>query len=287
MSQKHFVISYYKNADSGIHIQKIENSAAASEPHSHGYFQIYYIIRGTLTHITESESSELCSGDAFIIPPGRTHYISNVGDTLFYTFSFTRESISKSLSDISLAAEFLRDTESESRVRACIKLRDDELLLTENLLSAMYSEFCDRRMGYGDALAAYAVILLTSLARRYYGSEYPQPKASDNRSRMLYCIKYIDASFTEELSLTDAARWCAMSKTAFCRQFREITGVTFRRYLNRARINYAVTLIEQGYKISGIYGLCGYNDFSTFYRNFKDIMGCSPEKYRTNSNSLK
>ena len=38
--------------------------------------------------------------------------------------------------------------------------------------------------------------------------------------------------------------------------------------------------IEDGYKITAIYGLCGYNDFTTFYRNFKKIMGCSAEEYR-------
>ncbi len=280
MSEKHFVIGYYKNADSGIHIQKIENSEAASEPHSHEYYQIYYIVRGTLTHVTESDTSVLCAGDAFIIPPGRTHYIRNVGDSLFYTFSFTMESIAESLSDISLAAGFLRDIQKESRVRASLKLRDDELLFTENLLEIMYSEFTEKRIGYGDVLSAYTKILLTLLARRYYDKDYPSIDVSDNRSRILYCIKYIDENFTEKLSLSDAAKWCAMSKTTFCKQFREISGVTFKCYLNQARIKYAVSFIDKGYKISGIYGLCGYNDFSTFYRNFKNIMGCAPEKYR-------
>ncbi len=282
MGEKHFVISYYKNADSGIHIQKIENSLAASEPHSHEYFQIYYILRGTLTHVTESDTSVLCAGDAFIIPPGRLHHIRDVGNTLFYTFSFTKESMARSLTEASLVSEFLRETEEESRVPAFVKIPDDELLFTENLMEMMYSEFTKKRIGYGDAIAAYAVILLTVLARCRYSAEYPSIDTSDNRSRMLHCIKYIEANFTVPLTLTDTARWCAMSKAAFCSSFREVAGMTFRCYLNRIRVRHAVTLIEKGYKISVIYGLCGYNDFSTFYRNFKEIMGISPEKYRMN-----
>ena len=43
---------------------------------------------------------------------------------------------------------------------------------------------------------------------------------------------------------------------------------------------FGTELIKKGYKITAIYGLCGYNDFSTFYRNFKKIMGVSPDIYK-------
>ena len=39
-------------------------------------------------------------------------------------------------------------------------------------------------------------------------------------------------------------------------------------------------LIKKGYKITAIYGLCGYDDFTTFYRNFKKIIGVSPKEYK-------
>ena len=42
MEKKHLLITYYKNMDSGIHVQKINNSLVAQTPHSHAYFQIYY-----------------------------------------------------------------------------------------------------------------------------------------------------------------------------------------------------------------------------------------------------
>lgn len=39
-------------------------------------------------------------------------------------------------------------------------------------------------------------------------------------------------------------------------------------------------MIRGGEKITTTSMLCGYEHFSTFYRNFKEIMGVSPSKYQ-------
>ena len=80
MGEKHYIISYYKNAESEMHVQKINSSKGAKEEHSHDYYQIYYISQGTVKHITENDISTLIKGDAFIIPPGQKHRISDFED---------------------------------------------------------------------------------------------------------------------------------------------------------------------------------------------------------------
>lgn len=280
MKKKHFVISYYKNADCGIHIQKIENSTEATMPHSHSYFQIYYIVRGSLTHTTETGTSRLAVGDAFIVPPGRSHSIREPENALFYTFSFTEESLNQSYKPLALVSDFLETVKCTNELRPKIKLHADSVIFVENLLSTMLTEFTKKQPGYTDVLRSYATVLLTVLARHYFLSSDITVSASDNRARMRYCVKYIDENACEPLNLTDIAKWCALSKTAFCKQFSELTGTTFVKYLNRVRINRAIILIEKGCKISAVDGLCGYNDFSTFYRNFKKVTGKSPEEYK-------
>ena len=93
-------------------------------------------------------------------------------------------------------------------------------------------------------------------------------------------ISYIDENFAEPLTLSDMAKWCAMSRSEFCKQFFNMSGTTFSHYLNSARIKHAVKLLESNHSITSVQILCGYNDFSTLYRNFKKIMGSSPLQYR-------
>ena len=76
------------------------------------------------------------------------------------------------------------------------------------------------------------------------------------------------------------ARRSAMSVGNFCNAFITITGHSFKKYLNLKRIEYSVSLIKKNYPLTTIYSLLGYNDYSTFNRNFKKIMGVSPLTYK-------
>lgn len=280
MEEKRFIINYYKNADSGIHIQKIRSSTLALTPHSHEYFQIYYILQGTLLHTTECCTSALTRGDAFIIPPGCTHSVKEQKDTLFYTFAFTRESLASAYNSLPLVTQFLLDLSNTENVHAKISIKNDNLIFVEELMEKIYREFEEKQIGYIDALHAYATSLLVILARYHFENTPLTIPKSSNRARIISSMKFIDANFAKQLTLDDMAKRTAMSKSEFCRQFREFSGTTFQKYLHTARINYAASLIKKDYGITAVHTLCGYNDFSTFYRNFKRMLGCSPMQYR-------
>ena len=286
MSSKNFAISYYKNADAGMHIQKIRSSQEAKKEHSHDYFQIYYIVRGGMYHVTGNDSSALTKGDVFLIPPGKTHYIKDLSDTLFYTFSFTYESITKSNNASSLVVHFLENVKDGQDTKAKITLDGENAILIESLMEKMYREFTGKQIGCSEVVLAYATVMLTTLARAYYeNAELTIPKLTD-RTRIMYCIEYIDNNFNKDISLSDIVKWAAMSKSEFCKQFREASGTSFKKYLHNKRITHAISLIEKGHKISAIYAECGYNDFTTFFRNFKSLCGCSPEQYKSKSSRI-
>ena len=106
-----------------------------------------------------------------------------------------------------------------------------------------------------------------------------------------YCLvmseKYIKNHFDEDITLGEIVRRSAMSKTNFCTIFNSIAGMPFKEYLNRYRIERAAELIASGEKISVAGNCCGYNDFSTFYRNFKKYMKISPSEFANkNKNGL-
>ena len=72
----------------------------------------------------------------------------------------------------------------------------------------------------------------------------------------------------------------ANSRYKSCLYSLEEVATSFCQYLNACRIKRSLRYIEQGYKITAIYGLCGFEDFTTFYRNFKRVMGRSPLQYK-------
>ncbi len=288
MNIKNFVLSYYKNASDGMHIHRLEQVTEAVKPHTHIYFQIYYVFRGNLTHYVGDISSHLSRGDMFIVPPGITHYIAMEADTVFYSFSFMPDIFGMANDNNRLALNFLHALESGDyeSIRPKITVPGEEILYVENIMERLLKEFTLKPMGYGEVMRSYAILLITMFARIYIQALPDMaPGFENNRQSILHCIQFVNNNFGEKLSLEEIARYSAMSKSSFCKLFLEMTGHPFHQYVNLCRIRQATEYIGKGYQITGIYGLCGYNDFSTFYRNFKKIMGVSPKEYAKNLHS--
>ena len=59
-------------------------------------------------------------------------------------------------------------------------------------------------------------------------------------------------------------------------------GGNVQTYLNRKRVAYAVTLMQEhpNYSMEAIATECGISNLSTFYRVFKQAYGASPNEYR-------
>lgn len=284
MDIKNFVLSYYKNSDEDFHIQRAEKTVEAKKPHTHEYFQIYYIVKGALIHYVENESSRLSRGDMFIIPPKTVHHIVPESDTVFYSFSFMPDFPGEQTKSNRLAVNFLRNLQKDAKnsIRPRISVSSENILYIENIMEHILNEFNEKPLGYNETIRAYCVILITMLARSYYYSS--QGDLSDhfenNREFVMHCIDYIENNFTDDLSLEEISKRATMSKGNFCSLFLKLTGYSFNDYLNLCRIRKSTEYIKRGYKITAVYGLCGYNDFSTFYRNFKKITGVSPSKYK-------
>ncbi len=279
MNIKNFTMEYYKNAAEGFHIQKIEKSTEAEKLHTHKYFQIYYIEKGSLTHYVEEEMSKLSSGDIFIIPPGIKHKIAEEQACSFFTFSFEKESLGNENHINGFAIDFLKKLTDDKTIKPKITLPDEDVLRTENIMNCILHEFNRKKIACDEIIRAYAVVLICTFARVYYETSRIFPESKDSKKFILHCKEYIENNYFEDIRLENMIKLSAMSKSSFCAAFKQLTGQTFNRYLNTCRIKKATEYIKAGYKITAIYSFCGYNDFSTFYRNFRLIMGVTPRQY--------
>ncbi len=279
MDIKNFTLEYYKNATEGFHIQKIEKSAEAEKLHTHKYFQIYYIEKGSLTHYVEEEMSKLYSGDMFMIPPGIKHRISEENECSFFSFSFEMDSLGSENLFNGFAIEFLKKLTNDKTIKPKITLPDEDVLRIQSIMNTIHDEFNLKKIACDDIIRAYTIVLICIFARAYYESSHIFPESKDSKKFVLHCKEYIENNYFEDICLDNMVKLSAMSKSSFCTVFKQLTGQTFNKYLNICRIRKATEYIKAGHKITAIYSFCGYNDFSTFYRNFKSIMGVTPKQY--------
>ena len=283
MDVKKFVLSYYENATEDFHIKEITRPRGALSLHSHGYFQIYYIKSGRVTHHLSYASAELCAGDVFIIPPDLPHYIEPSGEGLrFYSVSFMPRLAERVSSGNKLVGDFLHCLceLSSDRVPPSLTLGQEDIIFADSLLDRIMREFLGERSGKEVLIASALALLLSVFARAYFEDLETDVGLRSDREAILHSLGYVNNHLSEPITLSEMAKRTAMSKTVFCTAFQSVTGETFKRYLNKQRVHFAARLIKEGESITAAARLAGYAEFSTFYRNFKKILGISPHAYK-------
>ena len=284
MAIKNFQLSYYNNSTEDFHIQSVKNPQLATKPHTHSYFQIYYVICGKLYHYVGDKRACMERGDMFIVPPDVMHYVSAEEGTTFYSFSFVSGFLIDSPEAPHIVANFLRNLlkNGDLKIRATLSLPSEEILYIESLMAHIEKEFKNKPIGYYDTVRTLAILIVGYLARSYYEEHSTKEHVKANREVIRHCIEYIENNYFEKINIDEIAKELAMSQSGFCKLFLLETGRTFSSYLNRRRIEKACEYIEKNYKLTTLYPYVGYNDFSTFYRNFKKYVGVCPSKYKQN-----
>ena len=110
--------------------------------------------------------------------------------------------------------------------------------------------------------------------------DFVRLSASLSYRRLVPAREYIDASYSEEMTLSSLARLCNMSETNFRRRFLEVFGETPFAYRDRLRILYAKDYLLGGYyTVTETAEKCGFTDVSYFCRFFKKHTGLTPKEF--------
>ncbi|MFN8023700.1 MAG: AraC family transcriptional regulator [Acidimicrobiales bacterium] len=103
----------------------------------------------------------------------------------------------------------------------------------------------------------------------------------DTHRRMLRARDEMDRRYAEPLDVASLARITHLSPSQFGRVFKSVYGETPHRYLQRRRVERAMTLLRQTDRpVTDVAWDVGFASLGTFGRTFTKIVGCSPGQYR-------
>lgn len=106
------------------------------------------------------------------------------------------------------------------------------------------------------------------------------PQEDTNR-RMLRARDLMDRSYAEPLDVPRLAAVAHLSPSQFGRVFRSVFGETPHRYLQRRRVERAMTLLRQTDRpVTQVAWDVGFASLGTFSRTFSSVVGCSPSQFR-------
>ncbi len=274
------------------HIYRINSTALDHLAHYHDYYQVCYVVSGEILHRQGKDSVVLQAGDAFIVPPGFTHSLHfNNAYSEMYSLSFSQSLFAPGFPQ-SNAYQFLAGlqtgtgtAESEAvrlRVPLDKSLRQSMAELMKCLIRQQETD-CPQGLSAAPSLVASILYLLSQSYYRQPQNAQAYHALADYSGTLLQCIRYVDGHYKEPISPDDLAKRYGLSRSVFFSVFPQFAGMPFRKYVAHKRITEAQMLMRNHpeFTVSRIAAEVGYEEDSTFYRNFLQITGVSPSKYKT------
>lgn len=276
-----------KNTDSSandrINITKKEIPCLDSSWHYHSQYELLYISKSNGIRFVGDSVAQFSPGDLVLVGPYLPHLWRN--DVSYYgdltnkvktiILKFTKDFIGEGTFD---NPEFLE-------INHMLETSKFGVSFGKNVGEEMHEEL----IGIIDLSPAKQSIKLLDILNRLsstsdkekLSSSDMRQYTSENSDRLDAVIKHISDNYTEEISLNDVADIACMTTNSFCRFFKRLTNKSFIQFLNEVRIRNASRLLAQvDLPVSEICDMVGYKTITNFNRQFKQIMGTTPNGFR-------
>ena len=246
--------------------------------HFRDYFRLYYVECGYATLQADS-GVRLGYGDIAILPPDCMHRVSlSTTDTELYECSFT----------IRLVEDILRAHAGTGGTLSrlfnsggCVVIRPVPADLQIHLQHLMEFILYEAERPQSEYAVKNCLATLLCVFSNLYRAQESAPEALEKNS-VVYAIHYIKQNYAEPITIDGMAALTCTSRKDFCRRFKQFTGKTLHAFVSGVRIGKALEVLnaaEGDVTLSSLARLSGYEDYTTFYRNFQKIVGTSPAEY--------
>lgn len=252
--------------------------------HMHDCYELYYSVSGGKQFLIDNQLYSIEAGDAFFINQFESHCLTSVDRAthervLVLISPNYLKSISTEATDLD---QCFREHAKESSHRI-------HLLPEEQKRFLFYIDTLKESSNFGaDIMERSAFgLLMVYMTKRYLNHQYAKDQGADEISgqadgRSLQVngiISYINQHLGESISLEQIAGQFHLSSSYMCRIFKAATGTTINQYIKSKRLVQAKRLLIDGCSAVDAAELCGFGDYSNFYRAFTRATNLSPQKY--------
>lgn len=240
-------------------------------PHWHTMTEILFVHEGVYTQQIGDRIFEIGPGDIVAIGEDQIH---------------STISTSRRKGSISVIQFYADKSASPTEISRKISSSDACSSDLSRLISSILTEYQSHSAASCCRVKAYlyqmqAVLLDHSPAVRCHF------QGTENREFVVNVSGYIAENYQKELSLAVAAEHFHLSVPHFARLFKRDFGRPFMRYVNVFRLQLSNKLLEETKSVSETAYLCGFPNYATFCRQYKDYYNLTPKQYlKLKKNSL-
>lgn len=233
--------------------------------HTHGVYELLYIINGDVTHMIEDKKYKLSSGDLVFIRPNMYHFIqidSSERDYERINIQFDDYDINTDMSIVPGSVNVV-NTNSNSRLsdifaKISVYANTFESDVFYKILKGLITE------------VIYNISLLESIDER--------EELSVTNPIMTQAIDYINQNLFTIKNVGEVADAIFVTESYLFKLFKKELRKGPKKYITDKRLLAAQQMIKRGEKPTTVFERCGFNDYTSFYRGYVDYFGHSPSQ---------
>lgn len=257
-------------------------------PHTHDFFEIAYILKGSGYHYLNGNRHEVFEGNLFLLTPKSEHNFVAITEPFEWAnVLFVPSVIDESLLDTIDIKEIVKalifsdaihyDTASLSDIEL-----NKNMYNLNRIFHEMQNEYDAKEPGYQDVLKSYLQILLVKIFRAHFLEAGTTKTGKQNSKIADMVFEYLrENSFNDDLNIEQLAKRAFYSPQYLRKIFRQETGIPLGAFIRNKRMELAhELLLSTDLSVAKIMEKVGFHDSKSFYLAFKKKFGTTPMRLK-------
>lgn len=249
--------------------------------HYHNLLEIGICRQGTGMFVLEEKRIPYSEDMIVILPANFPHnVISTSGEKSFWESIYINPN--------EFLNEFFEKREVEKLIRKInmrtILKKKEEISLFARELDCLMDQIRMKDYGYKNCVKGLIYTLLMEIVKinaQDCWIDEPEKKIDrDKLEKLKHALAYVDENYAEEIKIGDIAEASYISESYLRKIFAENYNMTPVQYVNFVRINHACKILQrEAISINDAARKVGFDNMSTFIKNFKVITGKTPKNW--------
>lgn len=252
--------------------------------HSHDYFEVVYMLKGSCKQTLNNESLPLQEGDLCFIPPYQEHTLEIFDDSLAINILIQKENFEEILlptlrSNTTLSDFFMSHLYSKNPMQRLVFMTGNDEAVRDDILEIYMETFSDDE--YTQAIICHMLpIFFTHILRRHGRHINITNKEHRGNKQAIEIIRYIYNNY-KIISLTQLAEHFHYSETHISRLIKNESGYNYKDFVRTVRLNQCKSLLlASSASIARIAEMVGYETPESLIRAFEKAFQMTPTQYR-------
>ena len=231
----------------------------------HSYYEIYLLLNGKAEFVNKSIRKKIMPFQVVIVPPGEFHQFVVTGDIENYEYCV-----------LDIYPEFF---ETDQPFKQLIEKTYMELPVSHRIIhNFLYLSECITSMDEINFSYLLQAITIDIVFLINNVTDTESSIRGNLSSLSLSLMNYINEHYTEQIDLNILSCKFHRSVSSLCHIFRNDFGISIKKYIILKRMHASYLALKNGKNPEQVSIDCGFSNYSTFYRAYKQHFGISPSE---------